>query len=61
VQQTASLLGGLGRFHNSWQPDREGRSATNLALDGDIAPHHLTEASAYNEAKAGPSVFASRR
>jgi hypothetical protein len=60
VQQTASLRG-PGGFHNSRQPDREGRTTTGFALDGDVTAHHLTEASAYNEAEARPSVFASRR
>ena len=29
--------------HKSSQPDREGQSATRLALDRDVAAHHLTE------------------
>ena len=33
----------LRSVHNSWQPDREGQSATRLALDRDVAGHHLTE------------------
>jgi hypothetical protein len=33
----------LRSIHNSWQPDREGQSATRLALDRDVAAHHLTE------------------
>jgi hypothetical protein len=33
----------LRSVHNSWQPDREGQSATRLALDRDVAAHHLTE------------------
>src|ERR1700730_17316395 len=55
----SGLLGGPN-FHNPWQPDRKGRSATNLALDRDIASHHLTEASAYGEAEAGAAIFARR-
>ena len=30
-------------LHKSSQPDREGQSATGLALDRDVAAHHLTE------------------
>src|SRR6202047_2701409 len=48
----------LRSVHNPWQPDRKGRSATNLALDRDIASHHLTEASAYGEGEAGARIFA---
>jgi len=33
----------LWSIHKSWQPDREGQSATRLALDRDVAAHHLTE------------------
>ena len=47
--------------HNSRQPDREGRSATRLALDCDVAAHHLAEALADRESKAGATVFARRR
>jgi hypothetical protein len=36
----------LRSVHNSWQPDREGQSATGLALDRDVAAHYLTEAPA---------------
>src|ERR1700719_769696 len=50
----------LRSVHTPWQPDRKGRSATNLALDRDIASHHLTEASAYGEAEAGAAIFARR-
>ena len=45
-------------FHNPRQPDREGRPAAGLALDRDVAAHHLTEAFADREAKAGAAVFA---
>ena len=50
--------GFLGNFHNSRQPDRKGRAAAGLALDRDVAAHHLTEAPADHETKAGPPVFA---
>jgi hypothetical protein len=60
-QQTACLLGGLPNLHNQGHSDCKGRTTTGLALDRDVTAHHLTEASAYNEAEAGPSVFASRR
>jgi len=42
--------------HNSRKPDREGRSATELALDRDVAPHHLAEALADREPKAYATV-----
>ena len=32
----------LRSVHKSWQPDREGQSATRLALDPDVAAYHLT-------------------
>ena len=47
-------------IHNPRQPDREGRSATRLALNRDVAAHHLTEAAADREAKASATVFARR-
>jgi hypothetical protein len=47
-------------LHNSRKPDREGRSATRLALDRDVPAHHLTEAPADGEAKARAPVFARR-
>jgi hypothetical protein len=46
--------------HNSGQPDREGRAATGLTLDRDVAAHHLTEAFADRQTKARASVFARR-
>src|ERR1700720_2040278 len=61
VQQTASLLDGLGSFHVSRQPDRKGGPAPRLALDHDVAAHHLTEAFADREAEAGSAVFTGRR
>src|SRR5207247_7323196 len=60
-QQIASLFGGLGGFHNSRQPDRESRSAAGLALDRDVAPHHLTEALANRETKPSAAILARRR
>jgi hypothetical protein len=44
VQQRTCLLDSLGGFHNSRETDGEGRSAARLALDRDVAAHHLTEA-----------------
>src|SRR6516162_9134151 len=46
--------------HNSWQSDREGRAAAGLALDRNVTTHHLTEAFADREPKAGATVFARR-
>jgi hypothetical protein len=51
----------LGGFNNPWQADRKGRAATGLALNRDVAAHHLTEAPADGEAKAGAAVTAARR
>ena len=48
----------LRGFHSSGQPIREGRAAAGLALDHDVAAHHLTEAFADREAQAGAAVFA---
>ena len=53
---------GSPRFlDNSRQPDHEGRALTRLALDRDVAAHHLTEAFADREPKPGAAVFARRR
>ena len=41
--------------------DRERRAATRLALDRNVAAHHLAEAFADREAKAGATVFAGGR
>jgi hypothetical protein len=46
----------LGNFHNSWQPDREDRAAAHLALDRDVAAHHLAETLADREPEAGAAV-----
>ena len=51
-----ALLG----FHNPWQSDREGRPAAWLALDRDVAAHHLAEAFTDRESKARATVFARR-
>src|ERR1700737_4417512 len=59
-QQTACLFDDFGGFHNSWQPDREGRTAARLALNRDVAAHHLTETSADGEPKPRAAVFAGR-
>src|SRR6516225_9054284 len=40
--------------------DREGRAAPRLALDGDVAAHHLTEPPTDGEAEAGATIFARR-
>ena len=42
------------------ESDREGRAATRLALDCNVAAHHLTEAPADGEAKARATIFARR-
>jgi hypothetical protein len=60
VQQTASLFDGLCSLHNSKKADREGRAAAHLALDRNVASHHLTEAAADSETKARATVFARR-
>src|SRR5271166_640594 len=49
--KTAFLCGALWGFHNSRQTDRKGGPATRLALDRDVAAHHLTEAFTDREAK----------
>jgi DNA-binding transcriptional LysR family regulator len=57
-------MGGLGThqllwsFYNPRQPDREGRATAGLALDRNVAAHHLTEAPTDGEAKASAAVFA---
>jgi len=51
----------LRNVHNSRQPDREGRSTTRLARDGNVAPHHLAKALADSQAKARAAVFPRRR
>src|ERR1700738_1484976 len=40
---------------------REHRALAGLALHRDVTAHHLAEAPADNQAKAGPPVFARRR
>jgi hypothetical protein len=50
----------FGNFHSSRKTDREGRAVARLTLDRDVAAHHLAEAPAYREPKAGAAVFASR-
>ena len=50
--------GSYRSVHNPGQPDREGRAATRLALDRNVAAHHLTEAFADREPKACAAVFA---
>jgi hypothetical protein len=57
--KTAFLCGALRGFHNSRQPDREGGPATGLALDRDVATHHLAEAFTDREPEARAAVFAS--
>jgi hypothetical protein len=54
MQHKTCLLDGLGGFHHSREPDREGRAATRRALDRDVAAHHLTKPFADREPKAGP-------
>src|SRR6516225_5046642 len=57
----AWMLAAVSRIDNPRQPDREGRAAAGLALDRDVAAHHLTEAPADREPKPGAAVFARRR
>src|SRR5262245_2735249 len=60
-QQTACLLGGFPNLHNPRHSDCKGRTTTGLALDRDVAAHHLTEAPADHETKASTTVFSSGR
>src|SRR6478735_5323521 len=48
----------LADLHNPRKPDRERRTLAGLALDRDVAPHHLAEAFADREPKTGAAVFA---
>jgi hypothetical protein len=59
-QQTACLLNGLPNLHDPRHSDCKGRTTTGLALDRDVATHHLAETPTNSEAKAGASVFARR-
>src|SRR5258708_2450596 len=49
-----------GSVHNSRQADRERRAPSRIALNSDVAAHHLTEALADREAKPGAAVFTRR-
>jgi hypothetical protein len=60
LQQTARLLGGLPNLHNPRHSDCKGRTTTGLALDRDVAAHHLAEAFADRQAKARAAIFACR-
>src|ERR1700730_12428828 len=59
-QQTACLLGDFLNLHNPRHSDCKGRTTTGLALDRDVAAHHLAEPAADHETKAGAAVFARR-
>src|SRR5208337_4648293 len=48
----------LRSVHNSRQPDRKGRPSSGLALDRDVAAHHLTKAAADGEAKTSAAILA---
>jgi len=50
----------LRSVHNPRQPDCEGRTAAGLALDRDVAAHHLTKATADGETEARAAVFVRR-
>src|SRR5262249_38167980 len=52
------LLGVRPGFHNLRHSDCKGGTTTGLALDRDVATHHLTEAPADHETKAGAAVLA---
>src|SRR5262249_8218613 len=56
--QTVCLLSGLPNLDNPRHSDCKGRATTGLALDRDIAAHHLTKASADREAEPGAAVLA---
>ena len=59
----AFLPGGTGShrsLNNSRQPDCKGRAAAGLALDRDVAAHHLAEAFTDREAESGAAVLARR-
>src|ERR1700730_1189456 len=60
VQQTACLLGGLPNLYNPRHSDCKGGTTTGLALDRNVAAHHLTKPFTDCEAKAGATVFARR-
>src|ERR1700730_19186863 len=53
-----SHRGFLDSIHNPRQLYREGRSADRLALDRDVAAHHLTKAPADREPEARTTVLA---
>src|SRR5690606_23555572 len=44
-----------------WQGDREGGTLTWLTGDGDVAAHHLAEATRERESETGATVFPRRR
>src|SRR5262245_34135377 len=50
----------LIEFCDARQPDREGRSPTRLALNRNVATHHLTKAAADRESKTCAAVLPGR-
>src|SRR5262249_20208919 len=52
-QQTLCLLSGLPNLDNPRHSDCKGRATTGLALDPNVAAHHLTEPLADHEAEPG--------
>src|ERR1700730_211351 len=58
LQQTACLLGVLPNLHNPRHSDCKGRTTTGLALDRDVAAHHLAEPFTDHEAESGTAVLA---
>ena len=60
VSAAPLLCDRMASLHNPRQPDREGRATARLALDRDVAAHHLAEPLADREAKARAAVFARR-
>jgi hypothetical protein len=59
-QQTGCLLGGAFATATIRGTDCKGRTTTGLALDRDVAPHHLAEPFADRQPKTRPAVLARR-
>src|ERR1700730_4417812 len=55
-----ALLGGIPVLHTPRHSNYEGRTTTGLALDRDVAAHHLAEPPADDEPKTRAAVLARR-
>src|SRR4051794_7192384 len=51
----------FSRGDYSWEPNGEGGTLASLALDRDVAAHHLAEASTDGQPEAGAAVLARGR